>query len=65
MSAATKTPAGADDQGLKEERYSLRAMLAEVAAESQVGSLGSQKMHPKDIRKLFRKKPIAPRAAKN
>lgn len=65
MSAAEKPLAGRGQSALNEVRYSLREMLVEVAAERSSGALGSEKLHRKDIRKMFRTKPRQPRGAKN
>ena len=46
-----------------EVRYSLREMLVEVATERSSGSLGAEKLHRKDIRKLFRTQRGKPRDA--
>ena len=46
-----------------EVRYSLREMMVEVASERSSGALGAEKLHRKDIRKMFRTKPRKPRAA--
>jgi len=48
---------------LNEVRYSLREMMVEVASERSSGSLAAEKMHQKDIRKLFRDQPRKPREA--
>jgi hypothetical protein len=50
---------------LQEERYSLRDMLAEVALESQDGTFGAERLHQKDVRKIFRAKPLKRRAAQD
>ncbi len=47
-----------------EVRYSLREILAEVAGERSSGAMGAEKLHAKDIRKMFRAKPRPSRAAK-
>lgn len=44
-----------------EVRYSLKQMLAEVAAERQSGAFGQEKMDPADIRRAFKAKPRARR----
>lgn len=64
MSTEKMAPADPVQPGFSEERYSLRDMLAEVAQESQTGSLGAVKLHQKDIRKLFRAKPSPLRGPK-
>lgn len=59
-------PAGGDTvPELTEERYCLRDMLAEVKMETRAGALGAEKLHQKDIRKLFRAKSPRPRATKS
>ncbi len=56
MSAAPTKPAARRHAALNEVRYSLKEMLVEVTAERQSGSLGTEKLHRKDIRKIFRAK---------
>ncbi|AOS43651.1 hypothetical protein Verru16b_00703 [Lacunisphaera limnophila] len=65
MNPGNKPPASPAQPELTEERYSLRAMLAEVALETQAGSLGTEKLHQPDIRKLFRTRTTRSRGAKN
>lgn len=55
---ADRTSAPAPRAGLTEVRFSLRELLAEVAAEHASGALGAEKLHQHDIQKLFR--PQAP-----
>jgi len=62
MSATSRKTAATVLPELQEERYSLRDMLAEVALESQDGAFGAQKLHQKDVRKVFRAKPKKRRA---
>lgn len=50
-------PDPSEPSGLREERYSLQAMLAEVAVERQSGAFGMEKFHRQDIRKIFVPKP--------
>jgi hypothetical protein len=64
MSDKEKPLAGRGQSALNEVRYSLREMLVEVAAERSSGALGAEKLHRKDIRKMFRTKPRQPRGAK-
>jgi hypothetical protein len=56
MSTAADKPRPAAPTELQEERYSLAEMLREVAEERQGGAFGGEKVHPRDIRKLFRAK---------
>jgi hypothetical protein len=62
MSSAPQKPLSArGESALNEVRYSLREMMVEVTTERQSGSMGAEKLHRKDIRKLFRAKPRKPR----
>lgn len=64
MSSATQKPLpGRGQSALNEVRYSLREMLVEVTTERSSGSLGAEKLHRKDIRKMFRAQPRKPREA--
>ncbi len=64
MSEPAQTRPGRVRSACNEVRYSLREILAEVASERASGTMGAEKMHRKEIRKLFRAKPRQPRAAK-
>ncbi len=65
MSGGPENPLSARGQSaLNEVRYSLREMLVEVATERSSGAFGAEKLHQKDIRKMFRPKPRKPREAK-
>jgi hypothetical protein len=64
MSSAPGKPLAArGGTALNEVRYSLSEMLVEVATERSSGALGAERMHPKDIRKMFSPKPRKPREA--
>ncbi len=41
---------------LRETRYSLKELLAEVAAERRTGGFGQEKLRQKDIRRAFKAK---------
>jgi len=41
---------------LREVRFSLRRLLEEVVVERRLGSLGSEKIHQADVRRMFRSK---------
>lgn len=57
MKSEEPKPAGAPQKWrLKEVRYSLRDLLAEVAIEHDTGAFGLQKLQQKEIAKLFPKK---------
>ncbi len=62
MSAGSSKGPRPAQPGLQEERYSLRAMLEEVALESHAGAIGAEKLHRNDVRKIFRAKPKKRRA---
>lgn len=47
---------------LREVRYNLRDLLAEVAIEQETGAFGMEKLQQKDIGKLFKAKPRKRRA---
>jgi hypothetical protein len=47
--------------GLREVRFSLRGLLAEVADERRLGSFGAEKMHQAEVQRVFRKKKGKPR----
>lgn len=57
MSAPGKPLPARGKSAMNEVRYSLREMMVEVAAERSSGALGAEKLHRKDIRKMFRSKP--------
>ncbi len=64
MTSAPQKPLSARGKAaMNEVRYSLREMLVEVATERSSGSLASEKLHRKDIRKMFRAQPRKPREA--
>lgn len=50
---------------LREIRYVLAEMLAEVAAEREAGGFGRERIRPADVRKLVREKTRNRRAHKD
>jgi hypothetical protein len=64
MSEPAQTRPGRARSACNEVRYSLKEILAEVASERGSGAMGAEKLHRKDIRKMFRAKPRPSRAAK-
>jgi hypothetical protein len=64
MNSGPEKPLAARGELARNEvRYSLREMLVEVATERSAGSLGAEKLHSRDIRKIFRAKPRKSRDA--
>jgi hypothetical protein len=61
MSTAKKLPER-PAPAAREVRFCLKDMLQEVAEERQTGAFGTEKLHQKDIRKLFRSKTRPARA---
>lgn len=57
--SSPSTPAG--DGALREIRFSLRDMLAEVATDRLTGAFGTEKLRQEDVKQLFRAKPRKPR----
>jgi len=54
MNDSANDPASSSPRArLTEVRFSLRELLAEVAEERASGALGAEKLHQRDIRKLF------------
>lgn len=51
--SSPQTPSGTTAWKLKEVRYSLRELQAEVALERKAGAFGQQKLHQAEIAKLF------------
>jgi hypothetical protein len=54
MSAEKKPGAPAGEEEIREVRFSLSALLKEVARERLTGAFGAEKLHQKDIRTVFR-----------
>lgn len=61
MTAPEPTISKRGRSALNEVRYSLREMMVEVASERRAGAMGAEKLHRKDIRKMFRSKPLKSR----
>ncbi|MCF7689743.1 MAG: hypothetical protein K9M98_03190 [Cephaloticoccus sp.] len=64
MNSAPETPGQPDAFDIKEVRYSLREMLAEVALERESGAFGMEHVQSDDIRKAFATKPRKRRGPK-
>jgi hypothetical protein len=54
MKPAEQKPACTDP--LREVRFSLRTLVAEVTEERRRGSFGSEKLHQSDLRRIFKRK---------
>ncbi len=59
MASPTPTPSG---PAVREVRYSLTQLLAEVAVERQTGAFGQEKLSHADIRRVFKAKGRSRRA---
>lgn len=46
---------------VSEVRFSLRELLVEVAEERAAGALGAEKLHQRDIQKMFARRAADPR----
>lgn len=57
------TPKSAASVPLREVRYSLKQMLAEIAVDRQSGAFGHEKLDQADIRRAFKAKSRARRAS--